>query len=297
MEINNLPNIKFAIVGAYKAGSTSLKNYLGEHPNVATHIQLEFDYLENQLSPSKFAELINKDCEITPEVTSYVIKYVKLYRREYALKNLLSVYPDIKLVFLVRDPVERAYSAWKMEHERRAFSEPFEDIIKKITENDIDDEFYQFAYLPGLYGHWYQMLLTQVKKENITVIKFNDLKTNPKEICNDLFFKMGLENYEPNTEKIHNVSKAPKYKWLQSLIYFFSKESNPLKRFIRAVLPYHTFVKTSHKLREVNQKKSTFSPISPKIATLLFSHYEKDIKIFESLTGKDFPEWRKHKIK
>jgi len=286
-----LPNIQCAIIGAYKAGTTSLKNYLGEHPNIATHVQLEFDYFINPISGEQLHEVIRKEFNIEEQTTSYVIKHVKLYRNQDALERLSNMYPNILYIFIVRDPVQRAYSAWKMQAERGDLNEPFENLIPKLEKNEKDSFFYNSVYSPGLYGKCYENILKYVKKDRIMLIDFEELKNNPNHVCSKIFSAINVNDYSPNTDKIHNSSKPPKYKWLKSIILFIIRNEN-LKKLIKKVVPYKLFISISHKLREFNQKDSNFSPLDDTVSKKIHSFYAKDIELLESLSGKRFPNWK-----
>lgn len=286
--------IKCMIIGAYKAGTTSLKNYLGEHPEISTHHQLEFDYFIDHCNSDLIHKKFNEEFNLHPNTNYLLAKHVELYRVEEGIKNLVAYNPNIKLIFLVRDPVQRAYSAWKMEVERADYQIPFDDIIKVLNKQLENDHFYKLAYKSGLYGKWYQQICKHVPSKNILLVKFEDLKNKPSETCNEVISWLGLEPYKPNVSVIHNESKVPKSKAMQGMIKSLSQENNPIKKTAKKIIPYKYFTKIGHKLREANQSKKSFPPINPDTASKLYKFYEKDIELFEELTNKKFTNWKNY---
>ena len=95
--------IDIAIIGAQKAGTTSLKSYLGEHPQVVTHPHIEFSFFaDNDQFELGYEKIFKKDfgskhIEITHKVLA---KNVTLSFREFALERLRLHNPDCKICLL-----------------------------------------------------------------------------------------------------------------------------------------------------------------------------------------------------
>jgi len=120
-----IPN--FIIVGTPKGGTRSLINYLGEHPNVFTagpqpHF-FDRNFEKGLKYYSKFFSGWNGEKAIGEKTPSY------LANRE-APRRIYDTIPNVKLIFLLRNPVDRAYSDWRMDYVSGREFRSFEDTLK-----------------------------------------------------------------------------------------------------------------------------------------------------------------------
>ena len=120
--IRSLPN--FIIIGSPKSGTTSLFNYLIQHPDIVGITRKEPHFFNISYSknlnwykmyfPTKSQLISNK---ITGEATpSYFID-------PFVPKRIFSVLPDIKLILLLRNPIDRSFS-----HYKHSFKDGFENL-------------------------------------------------------------------------------------------------------------------------------------------------------------------------
>jgi len=108
----------FLIIGAQKSGTTALYDYLSRHPQIIAPDQKEMDFFscENIYSQgidfykSKFPSL--HESEITFDASPSYLHNPNAYKRIYSFNK------DIKMIVLLRDPVDRAFSAWNMYKKR-----------------------------------------------------------------------------------------------------------------------------------------------------------------------------------
>lgn len=114
--LNNFPD--FMIVGAQKAGTTALYEYLSRHPNVQPTKEKELHYFDSEdryklgikFYRSFFQFGINS--KLTFDASAGYLNHDKAPHRIYTHN------PNTKIIILLRDPVERAYSAWNMYREK-----------------------------------------------------------------------------------------------------------------------------------------------------------------------------------
>ena len=103
----------FIIIGAQRSGTTSLYNYLIEHQNIKSTSQKEIHYFDNNYDKgltwySKKFPSIRKGIEITGEASPYYIFH------PHAVNRISKDFPNVKLIVLLRNPIERAYSHYCM---------------------------------------------------------------------------------------------------------------------------------------------------------------------------------------
>ena len=109
MEKKEENSLEFAIIGAQKSATTSLLNALKSHSDVwmpAGETRVFEDPFFNEESLVQFRKTIGKSAEVRG------IKRPDLLPDLKSIKRLLENFPDVKLVLVLRDPVDRAISAY-----------------------------------------------------------------------------------------------------------------------------------------------------------------------------------------
>lgn len=219
-----LPN--FLIVGAAKAGTTSLSAYLGEHPNVFVSTPTEPKFLT-----SKFLEFPHQgpgDAEIDDGVVRDLESYRQLfagtedidargeasadllYYHRRAIPVIRDFLGDPKIIIILRDPVERAFSAYKflvgMGRERRSFREALAAEPRRLEENWEFIWAYRGASLYAEAVEAYQQSFSDV-----LVLLLDDLKTQPRETVRSTLDFLGVNAVvSADVNKVHNKSRAPR---------------------------------------------------------------------------------------
>ena len=174
-------NPDFMIIGAMRSGTTSLYNYLIQHPKIipASEKEIHFFTLHYERGLSWYQEQfeknfpnfsLNKSNEfLTGEGTPAYIRHPE------APKRIAEILPNIKFIALLRNPVERAYSNYKLRVRLGREKLSFKEAIKKqskITDLDIkklftDLKFYKknfvaYQYLPHGHLHLPNRKLVQI---------------------------------------------------------------------------------------------------------------------------------------
>jgi hypothetical protein len=194
----------FLIIGVVKGGTTSLYQYLAQHPDILIPTKKEIRYFGQygQYNGLKWylnhfplkSEMHNK---ITFEATpSYISAGAK------SAKQVADLFPKMKCILILRDPVKRAFSHWAFyqKHSKqikeygflldtRSFSEAVEEELNTPeTVKGIHTYIKRGLYADQLKS-WYQYF----DKEKILIIDFDDLKFNPKSILKDVAIFLNIE--------------------------------------------------------------------------------------------------------
>lgn len=167
----SLPNL--IIIGAQKAGTTSLFYYLSQHPQLVPSIRKEVHYFDGGLDPTSDDFLRGekwyrahfprtkeiKSSDVVFEATPSYLYHPEVPNR---IHNLI---PSVKMIALLRNPTERAISQYFHEKRKNQENLPImdallaeEDRLKLILErkNYKDSAFFRFSY--KLRGHYYEQL-------------------------------------------------------------------------------------------------------------------------------------------
>ena len=212
----------FLIIGAKKCGTTSLFRYLCEHPNVGEPTWKEISYFNiyydrgNAWYKSFFPISLPKlDSQylITGEATaSYICHAQASYR-------IATTLPDVKLIVLLRNPVDRAYSHYH--HTKRIGREnlTFEDAIAQEDSRveQLENESrklglksspaYNYTYLSsGLYAEQLKNWLKLFKKEQLLILKSEDFFDRPEAIFKQVLDYLNLPDWSPKKYQKYNYN-------------------------------------------------------------------------------------------
>lgn len=127
----------FLVVGAQKSGTTALDHFLRQHSSVEMAATKEAHFFDDEIVFSKsdvdysfyyqyFA--LSANAQARGEVTPIYLYWDKAARRIWEYN------PKIKLIAILRNPIERAFSHWNMERDRGAESLPFMQAIQSEAE-------------------------------------------------------------------------------------------------------------------------------------------------------------------
>ena len=289
--------INLMIIGAQKAGTTALKNYLNEHPNIIGHPQMEFDFFLNDEEYNQgFDYAFNKYFSEGDKNANnqLVAKHVSAYYEEKILSRLAAHNPDCKLVFIIREPVARAYSSYGMEMYFGQFKRNSLDMIDVIKKKDYNDSMYRIFIRLGLYDEQIQMIYKYFPKENVKIVLYEDLNKSSLKVCQDVFQWMGVDvSFVPNVEKKYNETKKAKSQFLTNFINFLRSNNNVIKKVAKAVLPYSVFSKMGNSLVEYNKSEKKLEPIPQELYSFLHDFYQPHNENFERLTGINLSHWNK----
>jgi hypothetical protein len=111
------------IIGGQKCGTTALAKYLGQHPRLQCAREKELDFFG---SDGRYSLGFGWYAAQWPETTRRVIRFEaspQYLAYEKAVSRIRTSVPKVRLIALVRDPVERAYSAWQM-YRRQLAADP-----------------------------------------------------------------------------------------------------------------------------------------------------------------------------
>lgn len=199
----------FLIIGAQKAGTTSLFAYLLEHPQMVAPFKKEVRFFGQNYGnginwyrahfPLKFKM---KSGLQTGEASPFMLASPQ------APSQLAKWIPQAKLIALLRDPVARAFSHFKMNVRSGRETNNFKQAIaiedKRIAQGGLDT----FGYLTkGKYADHLERWSQHVPRINILVLKSEDLFSNPGSVHAQVLKFLGLPDHKLSTYPAYNLDK------------------------------------------------------------------------------------------
>ena len=294
-----LPN--FLIIGAPKAGTTALYHYLSEHPQIYMSPVKEpkFFALEGEKAdfqgPGDWKHQYITDIETYGSLFNQVSNEVAIgeaspwyLHMPKAPERIRYYIPEAKLIAILRDPVERAYSQFWMHFSRNL--EPIADFAQAMQ---AESELTRSNWSPRWYykqrGFYYAQLkryFDLFEREQIKVYLYEDFQTNSLSVLQDIFRFLGVDDtFIPNTDQKHNVTLIHKNKALHQ----FLTQSNPIKSLLHPLLPSKLRQRFALKLRELNLDKKP--QLLPEVRRQLIEEYREDILKLQELIQKDISHW------
>lgn len=286
------------IIGAQKAGTTSLKKYLAQHSEIVTHEHMEFAFFaDNNEYRKGFPRVFVKYFKLNENDSRIILcKNATLYEKEDSLLRLFLHNPECKIIFILREPVARAYSAYLMGVNDGWITEPFQKYVSLLLNKkmSVNSDIYRYIFQLGLYSELLEQVYASFKKEQVFLVKYESLKDAPARVCSELFSFIGVgENFHPDFSKMYNVTRKVKSRTASSIIHFFKSKNSLVKRAIRFVLGPRFFARMGYVVNNANLKSVEYPPLSEDLFRSLAEFYKHDVIRLESLTKFDLSAWKK----
>ena len=273
------------IVGAPKAGTTSLHHYLSQHKDVCMSSVKEPNYFSSKEVSALFYNSICVDnSENYQKLFSDNKKKIRgeasvsyLYY-ENVPKRIFDYNLGAKIIIMLRQPIERAFSHYLMDSRLGFCSDKLEDIIDDPTKYP---QFFQQYVKLGNYYPQLKRYLDTFDKENIMIIFYEDFKVDTQKVMTDLFGFLNIEQQEMDLS-IKNPFLAPSNALMSSLYKF-----NVVRKGIKALIPvgFLSFVMSRFFSSQAKPKLSNV------VEQKLKAYYKKDIQQLEELLNVDLTRW------
>lgn len=284
------------IIGAQKAGSSSLHYYLSQHPRIFMPILKDIQYFERDEYYKQLDEVLAVLYKDATDAQIWGGSDVNLLYFYYTAERLYKYNPKMKLIAILRNPIDRAYSAyWAAVRDGFETSKTFEDALAKEKERRKGTlrERGILTYLE--HGHYDEQLKHYFEvfgKDQIYILITDDLKKDPKKVVKDLLSWLGVDpdisSIDFNVKK--NVSSLSKMPWLQR---FFTVEGihSKIYRSLPPQMRIFLYNNIYLKLRELNSKPFKYPPMNPETRKKLIKYFGPHIERLSEMIGRDLSHW------
>jgi len=300
---NKLPN--FLIVGAAKCGTSSLHNYLNQHPDVfmptftpeGVKVKeprfLVKEKLQKRLPKGiwnyeDYKLLFNS---VTNEIAIGESTVLYLYYHNEAIKNIKKYLgEDVKIIIMLRNPIDRAYSAYSFASRTPQENQTFKEALINARERFDKDETLSPMILYKELGLYYKMVKDYMESfKDVHVILYDDfiLQTN-LEVTRVFDFLKIINTNDINTNKIINSGGK---QWNSKFMKKLLMREGVLKKILKMLLPKKSRVSIKNGL--ISSFTSKADSIDKSIKKELLDYYKKDIHLLEKLINKDLSKWMK----
>jgi hypothetical protein len=307
-------------VGAGKAGTTSLYRYLRQHPQIymspvkepshfATEIRVEAFTgplrRHNELQSRELARVLNdgEPCQPNGWIAADWEEYLRLFqgaKEEKAIGEASAAYlwsttaatnirariPDAKIIMVLRDPAERAFSQYLHQVSVGLTAATFREHVRACERAQGKggrlSPVYPFLEI-GLYYWQVKRYLDLFPRDRIHIYWYEEAWRQPAKLVADVFDFLNVdEAFQPDLSERSLERRAPRFTGL----HYFLKRSglwHPLKQMLPARLasPLRRFAfRRGHSLR-----------MNPRDRRYLIDYYRDDIQQLSGLLDRDLSAW------
>jgi hypothetical protein len=278
----------FFLVGAPKAGTTSLYDYLSQHPNIFVPAVKEPNfYIEVGPQSRNVINILDKvvyeklyrDAKIEQLKGDFSVSYL---HGEDTSRRIYEENPSAKIIMVIRNPVNRAFSHWLMDI-REGFTK--DDFIKAFN-NDVSYTgkrgfcYNSMYYDCGLYGDAIEKYQSYFK--DVLVLVYEDLFTDVAKQISKIYDFLDIEDIASNSFSKKNVSGVVRN---PVMAQFYHNTT------VRLILKYIVPKEFKDTLRSFITSKNE-QKITNEEYKLIYSFFEDDIKKVRQLVKN--PElWKK----
>jgi hypothetical protein len=298
----SMPN--FLMIGAAKSGTSSLYAYLRQHPQVFLSEVRECEFFALQDQTPHFAgpgdqvayrryittldryQALFTDAADRPAVGECSDLY--LYSAAAAQRIRESI-PDVKLIVMLRNPVDRAYSHYRQfVRDGREPLGTFEEALN-AEETRVADGWHPHWYLKarGLYSRQITAYLELFPRDRLAIHLYDDFLAQPEAVMRALFSFLGVEPaFRPDMSLRYNISGTPRSRLLHAVL----ARPMAVKDLLKPLIP----PPVRHRLRAKLMTRNIIpekARIAPETRRTLASFYRDDLLTLQSLIGRDLSPW------
>jgi len=208
-----IERLDFVVPGAQKSGTTALRYFLNKHPEIALPDREELHFFDDEeifsRAPIDYQSLHRhfsprlRSTTILGEVTpSY------LYWKP-AMERIEAYNPRIKLVILLRNPIERAFAHWNMQRFKNREPLVLLDALKEEPRRiaqPLSIESRRFAYVDrGFYSAQLERVFKLFRLEQVKIIKFENFRDRKQGTLDSIFDFLGVKRLRVKRDKDRNV--------------------------------------------------------------------------------------------
>ncbi|PDV98288.1 sulfotransferase family protein [Candidatus Chloroploca asiatica] len=296
-----MPN--FLVIGVAKAGTTSLHAYLNQHPQIAMSQIKEPDFFEygevDQPPPASSAPYPYAIQTLTTYQALFADLPTTALHGEASPSNFearacerISRYlPNAKFICILRQPVDRAYSAFAM-HTKRG-KEPETDFCRAYQDSARRWQKRFEGHLPAYAcrnAAWYverlQDWLARFPRQQLHISLYDDLKDDPVTFVRKVYAFLEVDDsFTPNVSQIYNQGAGIR----STSVNQFVRQNNRVKQWIRPWLPQPLRQKITRWLTNLNQVP--LPPLDPSLRNELTRPQHDDILRLQDIVGRDLSNW------
>ena len=307
------------VVGAAKCGTTALYKFLSLHPEVYMSPIKEPHFFSKDIRYSNFSNqykrrnYFNSKKYFSKEKLDYMQiafieneeDYMSLFKgstgekylgeisngyliSKNAHQEIYNFNRDAKIIMILRNPLERAFSHWRQEN-RSGFSKSnsfYNDIIYDYSLNDEQWGGKSNTYVQlGLYSKQIKKYLNLFPESNIKVLFYDDLVSKPIELRKDLFKFLNIKEIDIDFSERHNSDFEGRNSLIKNLFKKYRSVDHKMKywipNFIKSISKKLLFKQKSDRIEIAGDEKIKLNKL-----------FLSDIILVENILNVNLEKWK-----
>ncbi|MBT9311648.1 sulfotransferase [Leptothoe kymatousa] len=289
----------FLIIGVQKAGTTSIYNYLKQHPQIYMSPVKETGFLERdwEQAPADIQRLKKNGIVTWPQYQQLFSQANEqhiavgeaspnyMFHHRSSAQQIRRRLPGVKLIAILRNPVERACSDYLM-HMRDAIGSQ-----TALAEQVRSRGNSSYVLLKGKYYEQLKYFMDVFGRDQVDVFLYDDLRDDAQEFMRSMYASIGVNrDFIANTAKKSQTAQVPKNQTFNRLL----KTQNPIRRMatnLMQVVPTDLRQQIRNRLIALNSDDKTKAKFTEEDMILLHQYYREDILQLQDLIQHDLSAW------
>ena len=290
----------FFCIGAQKAGTTTLNDILRQNPAICLPREKETHFFS---LPDKNREGVAayfskcfepahlEACRMAGEVDPSYCFFEGTAER---IHKQLSPLTPLRFIFILRDPVRRAYSHYLMSCRRGFETLPFAEAVAREPDR-IGEPFgrNQFSYIHrGYYHKQIETYFQYFDPSRFLFLTFeDDLIGAPEATLKRIHAFLGLPAFDYTFNLKSNPASQPRSELLRDAIF----KDSAVKRLVKRLLPSGRFKKNiRERINQLNSRTDSVTPLSDEVYRQVWqTYYTEEVPRLKELTSLEFSSWNK----
>ncbi len=282
--------IDFIGVGIERSGTSWIFECLREHPNLCVSKYKEVDFFKDD---DKFKQGLEyyksffNHCDNNKKIGEFSPRY---FFSPMVPERIKKFFPDVKLIIVLRNPIEKTYSLYRMKSSYKSLPhKTFEDFIK-------DQRYIQRGFYADKLKEW----LSFFNRENVLIMVYEDLKSNPSEYIKKIYNFLGVNSsFVPKIlNKVHNSPelRSPLKQFVFTFLSIIKRKifmSFSLgRRFVYFFQKTGLYCRLEYFFAKSEKKNKKRPPIKKETREYLQKLFANDIKNLEKIINRDLSYWK-----
>jgi hypothetical protein len=207
------PVVGFCVIGVQKAGTSALFHFLSQHPSVRVSTKKEVHFFDSEQNFSNIDPDYSKYHRFFPEPSGDVVmgEATPIYIFwPNAIERLAAYNPQLRLIAVFRDPIERAYAHWRMVWARGIEPLAFSQAIRQGRDRlrfPTDFSLRHWSYVErGFYGAQVRRLVSLFPRKQLFFLRTEDLRDSHVATVRSLFEFLQLAPVDVEREDIFSAA-------------------------------------------------------------------------------------------
>ncbi|MGP3778030.1 sulfotransferase family protein [Halanaerobium saccharolyticum] len=269
--------LDFIIVGAMKSGTSSLAYHLNNHPNIYLPNE-EIHFFNNDIDFKKGYDYYHRKIDVYNNEKKIIGEKTPTYSYlEKVPKRIYKYNPNIKLIWIFRNPVDRTYSnylhAWKKGSENLSFEEAISQEKERIKDN-----IWKGYKKRSIYVKEVRRYLKYFNQAQMRYILFENFIKNPESETKKIIKFLGANEEKFNyIKEKRNKTTLPR---MQNLLYFVRKNMGDKSIIYRSLMKILTF-----------NKEPGYPKLDSRLRKKLKDYFYEYNKELKQITGLETDIW------